>query len=103
MRAPACGAVDPELTLAPSGMLAVGSDPTRGARMQRTLIGADVIFERDLAVPMRDGVVLSANLFRPVDGKPAPVIMSVRPYGKDTGRNPFVTLLMRLGGVDSAR
>ena len=40
--------------------------------MQRTLIGADVIFERDLAVPMRDGVVLSANLFRPVDGKPAP-------------------------------
>jgi uncharacterized protein len=80
-------------------MLLIGSDPTRGARMQRTLIGADVIFERDLAVPMRDGVVLSANLFRPVDGKPAPVIMSVTPYGKDTGRDPFVTLLMRLSGV----
>ena len=37
--------------------------------MRRTLIGADVIFERDLAVPMRDGVVLVANLFRPVGGE----------------------------------
>jgi predicted acyl esterase len=90
---------DRELTLPPSAMLRVGNDPTSGARMQRTLIGADVIFDRDLAVTMCDGVVLSANLFRPVDGKPVPVIMSVTPYGKDTGRNPLVTLLMRLSGI----
>jgi predicted acyl esterase len=67
--------------------------------MQRTLIDANVIFERNLVVPMRDGVVLSANLFRPVSGKPAPVIMSMTPYGKDSGRNRFVTFLMRLSGV----
>jgi predicted acyl esterase len=36
--------------------------------MAGTLVNADVIFERDLAVPMRDGVTLSANLFRPADG-----------------------------------
>jgi predicted acyl esterase len=58
-----------------------------------------VIFERDVAVPMRDGVVLSANLFRPPDGKPAPLIMSVTPYGKDGGRDRLVSLLMRLTGV----
>jgi uncharacterized protein len=58
-----------------------------------------VIFERDIAVPMRDGVVLSANLFRPADGKPAAVIMSVTPYGKDSGRDRLITFLMRLTGV----
>jgi predicted acyl esterase len=68
-------------------------------RMDSTLINADVIFERDIAVPTRDGVVLSANLFRPVDDKPAPVIMSVTPYGKDSGRDRVITLLMRLTGV----
>jgi uncharacterized protein len=58
-----------------------------------------VIFERDLAVPMRDGVSLSANLFRPADGKPAPVVMSVTPYGKDKMRDRLITFFMRLTGV----
>ena len=66
--------------------------------MNGTLINADVILERDLAVPMRDGVVLSANLFRPADGKPAPVIMSVTPYGKDK-RDRLISFFMRLAGV----
>jgi hypothetical protein len=35
----------------------------------RRLIDADVIFYRDpLALPMSDGIVLRANVFRPVDG-----------------------------------
>src|SRR5665213_2445137 len=54
--------------------------------MGGALINVDVIFERDLAVPMRDGVTLSANLFRPADGKRVPVVMSVTPYGKDKMR-----------------
>ncbi len=58
-----------------------------------------MIFERDIAVPMRDGIVLRANLFRPAGGKPSPVIMSVTPYGKDSGRARLITLLMRLTGV----
>jgi predicted acyl esterase len=58
-----------------------------------------VIFERDIAVPMRDGIVLRANLFRPAGGVPSPVIMSVTPYGKDSGRARLISFLMRLTGV----
>ena len=42
-----------------------------------------IAIEADLAVPMRDGVRLWANLYRPKAGGPYPVIMSVTPYGKD--------------------
>jgi uncharacterized protein len=42
-----------------------------------------IIIERDVAVPMRDGVCLFANLFRPTADGPHPVIMSITPYGKD--------------------
>jgi len=44
---------------------------------------ADVVFERDVEIPMRDGVVLRANVFRPPDDGRYPVIMSAHPYGKD--------------------
>ena len=36
--------------------------------------------ERDVAVPMRDGVRLFANLFRPTTEAPHPVAMSVTSY-----------------------
>lgn len=42
----------------------------------------DMIFEKDVAVPMRDGVRLYTDIFRPVDEKPAPVIIAWSPYGK---------------------
>jgi hypothetical protein len=67
--------------------------------MDRALNDAGVIFERDLAAPMRDGVHLSTNLFRPADGKPVPVIMSVTPYGKDKLPDRLATFFMRLTGV----
>src|SRR5438309_10411211 len=39
----------------------------------------------DLDVPatMRDGTVLRANVYRPVDGGPWPVLLTRLPYGKD--------------------
>ena len=43
----------------------------------------DLVVERDLAVPMRDGVVLRANVYRPPGEGPFPVVLSVHPYGKD--------------------
>ncbi len=67
--------------------------------MDRELKDAGAIFERDLAVPMSDGARLSANLFRPADSKPAPVIMSVTPYGKDKLPDRLATFFMRLSGV----
>src|ERR1700726_2745593 len=55
--------------------------------------------ERDLAVPMRDGVRLFANLFRPTADGPHPVILSVTPYGKDKLPDRITTFFMRLSGV----
>ncbi len=44
-----------------------------------------VVTERDVAVPMRDGVVLRANVFRPDRGGPYPVLVLRTPYGKPSG------------------
>jgi predicted acyl esterase len=41
-----------------------------------------MLVERNVAVPMRDGIRLFADVFRPVDEKPAPVVMVWTPYGK---------------------
>ena len=42
-----------------------------------------VLAERDTAIPVRDGVELMADVFRPDDGRSAPVIMTLGPYAKD--------------------
>lgn len=50
-----------------------------------------MIFEHDVAIPVRDGAVLSANVYRPSNSDRSPVIMTVGPYGKDVhfaDRNP---------------
>ena len=41
-----------------------------------------MIIERDVPIAMDDGVVLMADIFRPKDTAPAPVIMTLGPYGK---------------------
>lgn len=47
------------------------------------MLVSPIVTKREIAVPMRDGARLFANLFRPAaDGQYA-VIMSVTPYGKD--------------------
>jgi predicted acyl esterase len=58
-----------------------------------------VVIERDLAVPMRDGVRLFTNLYRPAGDGSYPVIMSVTPYGKDKLPDRLSAFLMRLSGV----
>src|SRR3989338_6568678 len=40
-------------------------------------------FDYDVAVPMSDGVVLRANIYRPDDTARHPVIITMSPYGKD--------------------
>lgn len=43
----------------------------------------DLVIEHDVPVRMRDGIVLRANVYRPVGEGPFPVLLSVHPYGKD--------------------
>jgi predicted acyl esterase len=44
---------------------------------------ADVRKDQDVAVRMRDGVILRLNLFLPRSKGPFPVLLSAHPYGKD--------------------
>ncbi len=46
----------------------------------------EVQVQRDIRLPMRDGIVLSANLWRPVTDEPVPAILEMIPYGKDNWR-----------------
>ncbi len=48
-----------------------------------TLVDDDVILERSVAIPMRDGVLLYADLWRPNTERPVPVLVSRTPYGRD--------------------
>ena len=58
-----------------------------------------IAIDRDLAVPMRDGVRLFANLFRPAPNGSYSVIMSVMPYSKDKLPNRLAIFFMHLLGV----
>ncbi|MBM7645919.1 putative acyl esterase [Scopulibacillus daqui] len=44
---------------------------------------ASIIYERNVPIPMRDGNVIYANVYRPVNDGPHPVLMTFGPYGKD--------------------
>ena len=43
---------------------------------------ANMIIERDLGIPMDDGVTIRADIYRPKDEGRYPVIMAHGPYGK---------------------
>jgi putative CocE/NonD family hydrolase len=59
-----------------------------------------IMIERDVMVPMRDGIRLATDIYRPVTDKPVPALVVRLPYGKATanmladGRNlpPVITL-----------
>ncbi|HVX23287.1 MAG TPA: CocE/NonD family hydrolase [Acidimicrobiales bacterium] len=42
-----------------------------------------VVVDADVAVPVRDGTVLRANVYRPPGDGPFPVLVCAHPYGKD--------------------
>jgi hypothetical protein len=45
----------------------------------------DIIFERDVALQLRDGVTMYTDVYRPVSELPAPAIIGWGPYGKQEG------------------
>ena len=49
---------------------------------------AEIVFERDVGVTVRDGTVLRVNVFRPPGEAPHPVLMCAHPYGKDNLPTP---------------
>lgn len=59
-----------------------GHQPTTAEVIDSGVAG--MIFERDVAVPMSDGLTLRANVYRPAKDGRYPVVMLHGPYGKDT-------------------
>ena len=58
-----------------------GPSQPRGTRTSAGTAAATIV-ERDVGIPMDDGLVLRADVFRPAGRGPFPVIMSLGPYGK---------------------
>ena len=52
-----------------------------------------VIVEHDVEIVMRDKTVLRADLYRPADGKPTPVLIYRTPYGKHYAADEYQTHL----------
>lgn len=50
----------------------------------RRALDEDLIFEKDIRIPLRDGATIWADVFRPVlpDNQPVPAILAWSPYGK---------------------
>ncbi len=53
-------------------------------------VGHEMQLDKDLGVPMRDGALLRANVFRPRAEGRYPVIMTLGPYGKDVHLSQFM-------------
>lgn len=54
----------------------------------------NILIEKNIMVPMRDGVRLATDVYRPAEGGPVPVLLSRLPYNKELlterSRNPHV-------------
>lgn len=57
----------------------------------------DILLQRDVAIPLRDGVTVYADIFRPVDGERCPALVALSPYGKEIGTQWLDDVPMRAG------
>ncbi|SEO08853.1 hypothetical protein SAMN05428959_104591 [Duganella sp. CF517] len=61
----------------------------------------DIVFEKDVAVTLRDGVTIHVDLFRPVGDAKVPVLLAYSPYGKAQGSSMSVMGVFGLVGLDN--
>lgn len=65
-------------------------------------IPVDIVFEKDVAVHLRDGVTIHVDVFRPAGTDVVPVIVAWSPYGKGQGTSASVMGVFGLVGLDNA-
>ncbi|MEV7896897.1 CocE/NonD family hydrolase [Streptomyces cyaneofuscatus] len=61
----------------------------------------DIVFEKDVAVTLRDGVTIHVDLFRPAGAERVPVIVAWSPYGKGQGTSASVMGIFGMVGLDN--
>lgn len=62
----------------------------------------DIVFEKDVAVRLRDGVTIYVDVFRPAGAAQVPVIVAWSPYGKGQGTSLSVMGVFGLVGLDNS-
>ena len=61
---------------------------------------AEIVFERDVAVVLRDGATIHVDIFRPASSDKVPVLVAWSPYGKAQGTTPEVIGLYGMLGMN---
>jgi predicted acyl esterase len=64
-------------------------------------LASDIVFEKDIAVTLRDGITICIDVLRPAGVSKAPVIIAWSPYGKSSGMSPNRKALFGLLGMDA--
>ena len=59
----------------------------------------DIVFEKDVALQLRDGVTIYVDIFRPAGTEKVPVIVAWSPYGKGQGTSLSVMGVFGLLGL----
>ncbi len=63
----------------------------------------DIVFEKDVAVTLRDGVKIYVDILRPAGAERAPVLVAWSPYGKSQGSSPGAVGLFAMLGMKPGR
>ncbi len=74
-------------------LLKKGSIRMKGAKP----LECDMLLERDVAIPLRDGTTIYADIFRPVGREKCPALVALSPYGKEIGTQWLDDVPMRAG------
>lgn len=61
----------------------------------------DTVFDKDVAMQLRDGTTIHLDVFRPTGTEPVPVIVAWSPYGKAQGTSPSVMGVFGLVGLSN--
>jgi predicted acyl esterase len=62
----------------------------------------DVVFQKDVAMQLRDGTTIHVDVFRPVGTEPVPIIVAWSPYGKAQGTSISVMGVFGLVGIPNS-
>jgi predicted acyl esterase len=64
-------------------------------------IPVDIVFDKDVAVQLRDGVTIHVDVFRPAGAEQVPAIVAFSPYGKGQGTSASVMGIFGMVGLDN--
>lgn len=85
------------MTLPDGGQTPEVADQVHGIREGTLALTCDILSERDVAVTLRDGTTIYADIFRSIGDKKVPAIIAWSPYGKQVGSMSLDDVPHRVG------